>query len=77
MVFHKKGTPTPHTPAEAKSIYNQIQKGGDIPVEGLRKTMPEKKGELLPHHDQSIFHHDFTKPQTLIYTKWGPGVDMP
>ena len=34
--------PTPQTPSEAKSIYSQIQKGGDIPVSGLRMTIPER-----------------------------------
>lgn len=30
------------TPAEAKSAYTQIQKGGDIPVSGLRMSLPER-----------------------------------
>lgn len=37
--------PTPQTPSEAKSIYSQIQKGGDIPVSGLRMTIPERPKE--------------------------------
>ena len=36
------GSATPQTPSEAKSIYSQIQKGGDIPVSGLRMTVPER-----------------------------------
>lgn len=40
--------PTPHTPSEAKSLYSQIQKGGDIPVSGLRMTVPERpKGKRI------------------------------
>ena len=42
--------PTPQTPSEAKSIYSQIQKGGDIPVSGLRMTIPERpKGKTSFH----------------------------
>ena len=35
-------SPRSQTPAEAKSAYNQIQKGGDIPVSGLRMSLPER-----------------------------------
>ena len=34
--------PTPQTPSEARSAYSQIQRGGDIPVSGLRMTVPER-----------------------------------
>ena len=34
--------PTPQTPSEAKSVYSQIQKGGDIPLSGLRICVPER-----------------------------------
>jgi hypothetical protein len=37
--------PTPQTPSEARSAYSQIQRGGDIPVSGLRMTVPERPKE--------------------------------
>ena len=40
--------PTPQTPSEARSAYSQIQRGGDIPVSGLRMTVPERpKGKWM------------------------------
>ena len=40
--------PTPQTPSEARSAYSQIQRGGDIPVSGLRMTVPERpKGKCM------------------------------
>merc|ERR1712226_1193178 len=37
--------PTPQTPSEARSAYSQIQRGGEIPVSGLRMTVPERPKE--------------------------------
>ena len=44
LVFKRKEnyTPRSQTPAEAKAAYTQIQKGGDIPVSGLRMSFPDK-----------------------------------
>ena len=43
--------PTPQTPSEARSAYSQIQRGGEIPVSGLRMSVPERpKGKcIMPH----------------------------
>merc|ERR1711899_222109 len=48
LVFKRRENTTPRstTPAEAKSIYTQIQKGGDIPVAGLRMSFPDKPKDL-------------------------------
>ena len=45
LVFKRKEnyTPTPQTPSELKSVYTQIQKGGDIPTGGLRMSLPDKQ----------------------------------
>ena len=44
LVFKRKEnfTPRTQTPAEAKSVYSQIQRGGEIPVSGLRMSFPDK-----------------------------------
>ena len=40
-------TPTNSGPSpQAKALYTQVQKGGDVPLQGLRMQAPEKKGEL-------------------------------
>ncbi len=39
-------SPGAQTPIEAKSDYTRIQRGGDVPLYGLRMSAPEKpKGE--------------------------------
>lgn len=46
LVFKRREnhtTPRIQTPAEAKSAYTQIQKGGDIPLDGLRMSLPDKQ----------------------------------
>merc|ERR1711997_1291354 len=46
LVFKRResqNTPRSQTPAEAKTAYNQIQKGGDIPLDGLRMSLPDKQ----------------------------------
>ena len=50
LVFKRREnyTPRSQTPAEAKTAYTQIQKGGDIPVSGLRMSLPDRpKGKPL------------------------------
>ena len=50
LVFKRKEnfTPRTQTPAEAKSVYSQIQRGGEIPVSGLRMSFPDKpKGRKI------------------------------
>ena len=55
LVFKKKlgdeAHLRPQTPQEARSAYNQIQRGGDIPLTGLRMSMPEKKGKNVLSSD--------------------------
>jgi len=48
VVFKRRddiSAPTPQTPSEARSVYSQIQRGGDIPASGLRMTVPERPRE--------------------------------
>ena len=64
--------PTPQTPSEAKSIYSQIQKGGDIPVSGLRMTIPERpKGKTSFYHFLPRQTRCTTRPtrQTLFHER--------
>lgn len=35
-------SPGAQTPIEAKSDYNRIQRGGDVPYYGLRMSAPDK-----------------------------------
>ena len=45
LIFKRRddvSAPTPQTPSEIKSVYSQIQRGGDIPATGLRMTVPER-----------------------------------
>lgn len=40
--------PPPLSPAEQRQVYVEVQKGGEVPLHGLRKPAPEKpKGEFL------------------------------
>merc|ERR1711935_433800 len=60
LVFKRResqNTPRSQTPAEAKTAYNQIQKGGDIPLDGLRMSLPDKQRDSeneLVLDDQTI-----------------------
>ena len=44
LVFKRRENYTPRstTPSESKTLYSQIQKGGDIPTSGLRMSLPER-----------------------------------
>ncbi|XP_059098282.1 titin homolog isoform X2 [Tigriopus californicus] len=42
LVIRRLDTPGYQTPVEAKSDYNRIQRGGDVPHYGLRMSAPEK-----------------------------------
>jgi len=33
---------------QAKALYTQVQKGGDVPLQGLRMQAPEKQEEIVP-----------------------------
>ncbi len=35
-------SPRTQTPDEAKSDYNRIQRGGDVPIYGLRMSAPDR-----------------------------------
>jgi hypothetical protein len=45
-------SPRNQTPDEAKSDYNRIQKGGEVPRYGLRMSAPEKKGTLQTSYER-------------------------
>ena len=52
--------PTPQTPSEARSAYSQIQRGGDIPVSGLRMTVPERpKGKCMNFNTMMCYRMKF------------------
>ena len=45
LVYHRS-EPTALTSGEQRSYYNQIQRGGEVPLSGLRKPAPERpKGQ--------------------------------
>lgn len=51
------------SPAEQRSLYKSIQKGGEVPFHGLRKTAPEKPKEPVTRtHD--LFHSSNTDVPT-------------
>ena len=41
LVYHRNEPPA-LTSGEQRSYYNQIQRGGEIPLSGLRKPAPER-----------------------------------
>ena len=63
--------PTPQTPSEARSAYSQIQRGGDIPVSGLRMTVPERpKGKYMNFNTVICYRmkaHEIIKFKALKY----------
>ena len=45
LVFKRRAenhTARSTTPSESKTLYSQIQKGGEIPTSGLRMSLPER-----------------------------------
>ncbi len=56
-VIRKKERPvSPLSDIELHSAYKKFQKGGDVPVEGLRFPVPPKKGSP-PNKPTAIIHH--------------------
>ena len=51
LFFRKRNDGGIQTPTsdnkEARYLYKEIQKGGEVPLCGLRKSLPEKHGESL------------------------------
>eukprot|EP00091_Calanus_sinicus_P022083 TRINITY_DN6846_c0_g1_i2.p1 TRINITY_DN6846_c0_g1~~TRINITY_DN6846_c0_g1_i2.p1 ORF type:complete len:498 (+),score=107.66 TRINITY_DN6846_c0_g1_i2:357-1850(+) len=41
-------TPCASPSPQAKALYTQVQKGGEVPLQGLRMQAPEKKEEVVP-----------------------------
>jgi len=64
LVFKRRENTTPRstTPAEAKSIYTQIQKGGDIPVAGLRMSFPDKPKESKTRYNEGEVNIHYKTP---------------
>lgn len=49
LVYRKHHyTPCASPSPQAKALYTQVQKGGDVPLQGLRMQAPEKKEEVVP-----------------------------
>lgn len=47
LVYKKRSDVEQQDPVEQKAAYIQLQQGGEVPLHGFRKSMPEKpKGEL-------------------------------
>lgn len=59
LIFRKKEEAIQQlSPKQHKQAYKVIQKGGDVPLQGLRKPAPERpKGKWIFH----IFGSKFTK----------------
>merc|ERR1719232_2357060 len=64
LVFKRKEnfTPRTQTPAEAKSAYTQIRKGGDIPVSGLRMSLPDKPKENRSRYNEGEVNIHYKTP---------------
>lgn len=56
LVFKRRedNQQTMMSPAEQRSLYKSIQKGGEVPFHGLRKAAPEK-----PKGENTIFEINF------------------
>lgn len=68
LVFKKKEDSQlrPQTPQEARSAYNQIQRGGDIPLTGLRMSMPDKpKDSKSRYAEGGVNLHGWRTPISL------------
>ena len=37
--------PLQNSSSESKNLYTQVQKGGEVPMQGLRMQAPDKKGK--------------------------------
>lgn len=42
------------SPKEQKEVYKSIQKGGDVPLQGLRKPAPERPKGLLMKIERAL-----------------------
>merc|ERR1712106_133517 len=65
LVYRKHPyTPCASPSPQAKALYTQIQKGGDVPLQGLRMQAPEKKDEeeALPTHQKEMIDEENIKP---------------
>jgi len=65
LVFKRREnhtTPRIQTPAEAKSAYTQIQKGGDIPLDGLRMSLPDKQRESRAKYNEGEVNIHYKTP---------------
>lgn len=48
LIFRRRDDVSPLSPLEQRLAYKTVQKGGDVPLHGLRKLAPERpRGELL------------------------------
>jgi len=49
LVYRKHHyTPCASPSPQAKALYTQVQKGGEVPLQGLRMQAPDKKEEVVP-----------------------------
>jgi len=64
LVFKRRENhiPRSQTPAEAKSAYTQIQKGGDIPLDGLRMSLPDKQRESRAKYNEGEVNIHYKTP---------------
>ena len=47
LVFRRREDASPLSPVEQRLAYKTVQKGGDVPLHGLRKPAPERpKGKF-------------------------------
>ncbi|KAL3277601.1 hypothetical protein HHI36_012943 [Cryptolaemus montrouzieri] len=63
LVFRRKEDGSRLSPSEQKEAYKIIQKGGDIPLHGLRKPAPEPRKEPEPPLPPPKGHHGPKEPQ--------------
>lgn len=62
----KSPPPPPLSPAEQRQLYVDIQKGGEVPLKGLRKLAPERPKGKTEYFSLHIFVTKTTIDQTYI-----------
>eukprot|EP00094_Tigriopus_californicus_P010751 TCALIF_10369-PA protein Name:"Similar to Sorbs1 Sorbin and SH3 domain-containing protein 1 (Mus musculus)" AED:0.03 eAED:0.03 QI:291/1/1/1/0.71/0.86/15/536/1039 len=62
LVIRRLDTPGYQTPVEAKSDYNRIQRGGDVPHYGLRMSAPEKLKDSRNKYSEGEVNIHFKSP---------------
>ncbi|XP_043200207.1 sorbin and SH3 domain-containing protein 1-like isoform X7 [Amphibalanus amphitrite] len=61
LVYHRNEPPA-LTSGEQRSYYNQIQRGGEVPLSGLRKPAPERPKAAGPRYQEAAVNIHYRSP---------------